>query len=162
MTAGGETCVFPDVHASRMPNIPWRKSHEGWYSTLRGGFKISYDSLGPVQLTFLRLMSQEAYQNFTYTCLNSAAWYDTRTSSYVNAIKLQGENEDEFSAEFNKPNILLDGCKVISLYIFKGTVNVISCKDMIKYKLDIRKQIGIISGSSFKPRKKDNIFHINK
>ncbi len=36
----GETCVFPDVHASKMPNIPWRKSREGWYSTLRGGFKV--------------------------------------------------------------------------------------------------------------------------
>merc|ERR1719481_1679254 len=70
MTAGGETCVSPDVHASRMPNIPWRKSQKGWYSTLRGGFKISYDSLGPVQLTFLRLMSTEAHQNFTYTCIN--------------------------------------------------------------------------------------------
>merc|ERR1719260_471620 len=25
MEAGGQTCVSPDVHASRMPNIPWRK-----------------------------------------------------------------------------------------------------------------------------------------
>lgn len=112
MTAGGETCVFPDVHTSRMPNIPWRKSHEGWYSSLRGGFRISYDSLGPVQLTFIRLMSTQAYQNFTYTCLNSAAWYDSAAGSYGSAIKLQGENEVEFSAEMNKPNILMDGCKV--------------------------------------------------
>jgi len=111
MTAGGETCVYPDVHASRMPNIPWRKSVNGWYSSLRGGFKISYDSLGPVQLTFLRLMSQTAYQNFTYTCLNSAAWYDASTASYNHAIKLQGDNEEEFSADNNKPNILMDGCK---------------------------------------------------
>jgi len=112
MTAGGETCVFPDVHASRMPNIPWRKSHgAGWYSSLRGGFRISYDSLGPVQLTFLRLMSRQAYQNFTYTCLNSAAWYDTTTNSYANAIKLQGENEEEFSVANNKPNIIMDNCK---------------------------------------------------
>merc|ERR1712012_1183836 len=69
MESGGETCVSPDVHASRMPNIPWRKSTEGWYSTLRGGFRISYDSMGPVQLTFLRLMSSQAHQNFTYTCI---------------------------------------------------------------------------------------------
>ncbi len=38
--SSGETCVFPDVHASKMPNIPWRKSRSGWYSTLRGGFKV--------------------------------------------------------------------------------------------------------------------------
>ena len=40
MEGGGETCVFPDVHASKMPNIPWRKSGNGWYSSLRGGFKV--------------------------------------------------------------------------------------------------------------------------
>jgi collagen type V/XI/XXIV/XXVII alpha len=111
MSAGGETCVSPDVHASRMPNIPWRKSQEGWYSTLRGGFRISYDSLGPVQLTFLRLMSTEAYQNFTYTCINSVAWYDARAGNYNSAIKLQGENDQEFSAKHDKPNVVLDGCK---------------------------------------------------
>merc|ERR1712241_1474692 len=111
MTAGGETCVYPDVHASRMPNIPWRKSHNGWDSTLRGGFRISYDSLGPVQMTFLRLMSREAYQNFTYTCINSAAWFDARTGNHNNAIKLQGDNEEEFTALDNQPNILLDGCR---------------------------------------------------
>merc|ERR1712064_232306 len=111
MSAGGETCVTPDIHASRMPNIPWRKSTEGWYSTLRGGFRISYDSLGPVQLTFLRLLSNEAYQNFTYTCINSAAWYDSSTGNLNNAIKLQGDNEDEFSPMNNSPNILMDGCR---------------------------------------------------
>merc|ERR1712142_398557 len=111
MSAGGETCVTPDIHASRMPNIPWRKSTEGWYSTLRGGFRISYDSLGPVQLTFLRLLSNEAYQNFTYTCINSAAWYDSSTGNLNNAIKLQGDNEEEFSPLNNSPNILMDGCR---------------------------------------------------
>ena len=50
MTDGGKTCVFPDVHASKMPNIPWRKSGDGWYSNLRGGFRISYDSVGKVQV----------------------------------------------------------------------------------------------------------------
>ena len=44
MEKGGETCVFPDVHASKMPNIPWRKSGNGWYSSLRGGFKVNKDS----------------------------------------------------------------------------------------------------------------------
>jgi collagen type V/XI/XXIV/XXVII alpha len=77
---------------------------------------MSYDSLGSVQLTFLRLMSREAYQNFTYTCLNSAAWYDTTTASYASAIRLQGDNEEEFSVTNNKPNVIMDGCKVVSLY----------------------------------------------
>jgi collagen type V/XI/XXIV/XXVII alpha len=76
---------------------------------------MSYDSLGSVQLTFLRLMSREAYQNFTYTCLNSAAWYDTTTASYASAIRLQGDNEEEFSVTNNKPNVIMDGCKVVHM-----------------------------------------------
>ena len=45
MEGGGETCVFPDVHASKMPNIPWRKSGNGWYSSLRGGFKVKVSAV---------------------------------------------------------------------------------------------------------------------
>lgn len=43
MTAAGETCVFPDIHSSQMPTIPWRKENDktDWYSNLRGGFRVS-------------------------------------------------------------------------------------------------------------------------
>lgn len=96
-----------------MPNIPWRKSGNGWYSNLRGGFKITYDSVGPVQMSFLRLLSREAHQNITYTCINSAAWYDVYTRSYKNAIRLLGDNDDEFSStSTNKPIVEIDGCKL--------------------------------------------------
>ena len=88
---------------------------------------MSYDSLGPVQLTFLRLMSSEAYQNFTYTCLNSAAWYDTTTASYASAIRLQGDNEEEFSVTNNKPNVLLDGCKVLRMICRHAFNSIIAC-----------------------------------
>lgn len=42
MTIGGQTCIYPDVHSSRMPNIPWRKENENgdWFSNLRGAFKV--------------------------------------------------------------------------------------------------------------------------
>jgi collagen type V/XI/XXIV/XXVII alpha len=40
MSSGGDTCINPDVHTSKMPNIPWRKSGDGWYSKLRGGFEV--------------------------------------------------------------------------------------------------------------------------
>jgi len=112
MTSGGETCVYPDVHASKMPNIPWRKSGgDGWYSGLRGGFKITYDSVGQVQMTFLRLLSEEAHQNFTYTCINSVAWYDNDARNYNSALRLLGDNEDEFSAMRNNPTVEIDGCR---------------------------------------------------
>lgn len=45
MTNMGETCVYPDIHTSQMPNIPWRKENNktDWYSNLRGGFKVSFE-----------------------------------------------------------------------------------------------------------------------
>lgn len=77
-------------------------------------FQITYETIGVVQMTFLRLLSQDVYQNFTYTCINSAAWYNTKTYSYDSALKLLGENEVEISYESNvlRPNVLIDGCKV--------------------------------------------------
>lgn len=116
MTAEGETCVFPDIHSSQMPNIPWRKENDktDWYSSLRGGFRISYESIGVVQMTFLRLLSEHAYQNFTYTCINSVAWYDGKQNNYESSIRLLGENEMEIGHENTsiRPQILVDGCKV--------------------------------------------------
>jgi hypothetical protein len=58
ITGSGETCVFPDMHSSHMPNIPWRKEGDknDWYSNLRGGFRVSIgvklktvNSLGKIQ-----------------------------------------------------------------------------------------------------------------
>jgi len=111
MSTGGDTCINPDVHTSKMPNIPWRKSGDGWYSNLRGGFKVTYDSVGPVQFSFLRMLSLEARQNFTYTCINSVAWYDNVARGYSKSIKLLGDNDDEFSAVQNKPQVSTDGCR---------------------------------------------------
>ena len=63
-------------------------------------------------MTFLRLLHEDAYQNFTYTCINSAAWYALKTSSYEMAIKLMGDDEQELTAELLKPYVVADGCKV--------------------------------------------------
>lgn len=115
MTAEGETCVFPDLHSSQMPNIPWRKENDktDWYSNLRGGFRISYETVGVVQMTFLRILSQGAYQNFTYTCMNSVAWFSTEENNYDNAIRFLGDNEIDLGYENSKlrPGVLMDGCK---------------------------------------------------
>ena len=75
-------------------------------------FQISYDSVGPVQMRFLRLLSETARQNFTYTCINSAGWYDDSLRNYKNALVFRGDNEDTFSAGKNKPEVTYDGCKV--------------------------------------------------
>lgn len=113
MSGSGETCVFPDLQSSKMPNIPWRKTGDKleWYSQMRGASKITYETVGVVQMTFLRLLSQNAYQNITFTCVNSAMWYNQRTFKYDQAIKLLGDNEQEFSAQGVRPNVIIDGCK---------------------------------------------------
>ena len=77
-----------------------------------GLLQITYETVGIVQMTFLRLLSQSAYQNVTFTCVNSAVWYNQRTFNYDQAIKLLGDNEQEFSAQGVRPNVIIDGCKV--------------------------------------------------
>ena len=67
MEGGGETCVFPDVHASKMPNIPWRKSGNGWYSSLRGGFKVKVFSVR------ISTCSQIEFINQLYWIVNEAS-----------------------------------------------------------------------------------------
>jgi len=61
-------------------------------------------------MTFLRLLSSYAYQNFTYSCVNSKAWFDEEQLNHNKAIKLMGENEQIFSIDTIKPNVLVDGC----------------------------------------------------
>lgn len=113
MANEGETCLFPDIHSAQMPNIPWRKENDrnDWFSNLRGGFRISYETVGSVQMTFLRLLSQEVHQNFTYTCMNSVAWFNSKKESYDDSVRLLGENDVEIGYDTPlKPTILSDGC----------------------------------------------------
>lgn len=116
MTAEGETCIAPDIHSATITNIPWRREHDhnDWFSNLRGGSRITYESVGSVQMTFLRLLSQEGYQNFTYTCMNSAAWYSAELDSMDRAIKFLGENDAEIGVDSGtlRPTVLSDGCQV--------------------------------------------------
>ncbi len=77
-------------------------------------FQITYDSVGPIQMRFLRLLSQNSRQNFTYTCINSVAWYDDRGRNYNSALRFLGDNEATFSASKNKPTVTYDGCRVSS------------------------------------------------
>lgn len=64
-------------------------------------------------MTFLRILSQGAYQNFTYTCMNSVAWFSTEENNYDNAIRFLGDNEIDLGYENSKlrPGVLMDGCK---------------------------------------------------
>ncbi|XP_046812000.1 collagen alpha-1(XI) chain-like [Lucilia cuprina] len=113
MSSYGETCIYPDVHTSERPLVPMRYSNEKqWFSQMQGGAKISYDGVGVVQLTFLKLLSEEAYQNFTYYCRNSVAWHDRAQNNYEKSLKFMGDNEVEITIKEAalKPKVIKDEC----------------------------------------------------
>lgn len=75
---------------------------------------MTYEAVGTVQMNFLRILSEEARQNFTYTCINSVAWHSTKLDSYDLSIKLMSANEMEIGYDTTSPsiNVLDDGCRV--------------------------------------------------
>lgn len=77
-------------------------------------FQITYEAVGTVQMNFLRLLSDNGYQNFTYTCINSAAWFNAKDGSYDLSVQFMGEDAVQFSSKPGQPkvNVLTDGCKV--------------------------------------------------
>lgn len=74
---------------------------------------VEGNSINMVQMTFLKLLTASARQNFTYHCHQSAAWYDVSTGSYDKALRFLGSNDEEMSHD-NSPYIkaLSDGCAV--------------------------------------------------
>lgn len=66
-----------------------------------------------VQLTFLKLLSATAKQSFTYTCQNSAGWFDSTSRSYQHALRFRGSNDEELTQAKNPfVNAVHDGCQV--------------------------------------------------
>jgi len=68
-----------------------------------------------IQMTFMRLMSNQASQNVTYHCKNSVAYMDASTGNLKKALLLQGSNDVEIRAEGNSRftySVMEDGCTV--------------------------------------------------
>ncbi|CAL8286513.1 unnamed protein product [Boreogadus saida] len=117
-TADGETCLNPDKKIEMVKLAAWNKEKPGtWFSSYRKGKQFSYsDSDGTpvhvVQLTFLKLLSATAKQSFTYTCQNSAGWFDSDARSHQRALRFRGGNGEELTparSPFIQP--LYDGCQ---------------------------------------------------
>lgn len=69
----------------------------------------------PIQLIFLRLLSDHAKQSIIYHCLNSTAWYKQETGNNEHSIKLRADNGIEIHAQGTRkyaPTIVMDECKV--------------------------------------------------
>lgn len=117
-TAGGETCIYPDKKSSGVRISSWPKEVPGsWFSEFKRGKIFSYvdadgNAINMVQMTFLRLLTASARQNFTYSCHQSVAWYDASSDSYNKALRFLGANDEEMSYD-NNPYIkaISDGCE---------------------------------------------------
>uniref|UniRef100_A0A3Q0T4R0 Fibrillar collagen NC1 domain-containing protein n=1 Tax=Amphilophus citrinellus TaxID=61819 RepID=A0A3Q0T4R0_AMPCI len=117
-TAGGETCIYPDKKSDGVRISSWPKEVPGsWFSEFKRGKIFSYvdadgNSINMVQMTFLRLLTASARQNFTYSCHQSVAWYDASSDSYDKALRFLGANDEEMSYD-NNPFIkaISDGCE---------------------------------------------------
>lgn len=116
-TAGGETCIYPDKKSNGVRLSSWPKEAPGsWFSEFKRGKILSYvdaegNTINQVQMTFLKLLTASARQNFTYNCYMSVAWHDATADSYDKALRFLGSNDEEMSYD-NNPYIqtLSDGC----------------------------------------------------
>lgn len=109
------TCIYPN--RSKTGNKKWFSGPDGykWFAMdfdKRSQFVYDCD---PIQLTFLRLLSDHAKQSVTYHCLNSTAWFKQGSGNYKHSIKLKSDNGIEMHAEGTRkyaPTILMDDCKI--------------------------------------------------
>ena len=120
----GETCIHPSESTVPMKN--WylskntREKKHVWFSeAMTGGYQFQYGTDGAdsedvsIQMTFMRLMSNQASQNVTYHCKNSIAYMDSATGNLKKALLLQGSNDVEIRAEGNSRftySVSEDGC----------------------------------------------------
>ncbi|CAM9108347.1 unnamed protein product [Bubo scandiacus] len=97
----------------------WEEEEEvprRWFSQFQEGSRFSYtdaesQALGVVQLTFLRLLSVSARQNFTYRCHRSVGWHSAVSGDHRRALRFLAANEEELSYD-TSPYIkaVADGC----------------------------------------------------
>ncbi|KAK2511087.1 hypothetical protein Q9966_016733 [Columba livia] len=107
-TAGGETCVFPSEDVQEVEVLALEKEHPQRWSSRFSYVDSESRPLGVVQLTFLRLLSVSARQNFTYGCQSrpGAATGDPRR-----ALRFLAANEEELGYH-SSPYVkaVEDGC----------------------------------------------------
>lgn len=98
-----ETCVIPKpTTVSKGRHFDEPLTQTSWFGEeAEDGFQFTY-KIDRVQLVFLQLLSANAYQNVTYHCKNSAAYYDAREQSYEKSIMLETSNDLELTAQGGK------------------------------------------------------------
>lgn len=111
MTETPETCVYPTQRTKMAKERFYEKQKKAkLFKFLKDGFEIRYASA--IQMDFLRLLSEEATQRFTYYCSGSVAWKDGTSGELDKSISLVGSNDYEYeTALFDEKMVVHDGCK---------------------------------------------------
>ena len=79
-------------------------------------FQFGYNVSIP-QWNFLRLLSAEGRQMFTYRCVNSIGWEDQQNGNYDKAIQLMGANDEVLTYGSDEITLIEDSCKVLEIKI---------------------------------------------
>ncbi|KAF1466516.1 Collagen alpha-1(V) chain, partial [Pygoscelis antarcticus] len=111
-TAGGETCIPADPLQPHFSHASGCRPSLTRFPLPQFSYVDSESQpLGVVQLTFLRLLSVSAHQNFTYHCHRSVAWHSTTSRDHQRALRFLAANEEELSYD-TSPYIkaVMDGC----------------------------------------------------
>lgn len=111
-----ETCISPTT--ATVNNGTWYTGERGHmlYSDMDDGFEFTYP-VNTIQLTFLRLLTNQARQTITYYCKNSVAAFDEKANTMDHALRLITTTEAELTADGKSTfryNILQDDCKTRS------------------------------------------------
>jgi len=112
LTAGGETCIYPDYKSRMIIPQQWTKNsaEEPWFSDFNVGFKIKY--IDEIQMSFMRMLYSKVTQKFTYFCINSVGYEEQQSGTKDYALDFMGENEYEWEGPKMKSKAVpFDGCK---------------------------------------------------
>lgn len=109
-----QTCIYSSPVEIEKKNWYQGKPGYRWFSEdVADGHQFTYKT-DPGQLFLLQTLSRQAYQNITYHCKKSVAYYDSANSDYTQALKLMSFNDVELVAggypKFTY-EVSYDGCR---------------------------------------------------
>ena len=77
------------------------------------------------QWNFLRLLSSEARQRFTYRCENSVGWEDANQDNYDKAVLLLAANDEIMTYGNAYITLIKDTCKVYVNFMLSGMEEIV-------------------------------------
>jgi len=107
MAHEGATCIKAKKSQERAKRYR-SESDDSWFGDY--GFKFDYNMSIP-QWNFLRLLSSEARQRFTYRCESSIGWEDENQNNYDKAVLLLAANDEILTYGNAYITLIKDTCK---------------------------------------------------